>query len=562
MEKARSSRPSGCTSLRWSTWGQQWWAMLGAFTVLIAMIILLDSFDGRPIFSWNGITLNTITSILSVTVKAAALFVIAECMAQWKWILFAREQRPLIDFDRLDGVTRGPMGSLRLILKTRGAFIAQFGAVLTLVALALDPFAQQLVQLREDIVFGPVVNGSVSVVPKAQTYSIGDMTWQAQSAVGWTNKTGTLEQIVGYSSSSNASLSPTMEAAVSSGFFKSLEDVSRERFFYCQTGKCTFPPFLTLGVCHKSHDITSELKHSSKDQDFNGTLRAFGKDMVGNLRAHGSHHASAFGLPNGHFMANIDGTDPISCKQCATYLVTSFGTENPNKTVSIRGIDTLIWPMSFIYPDIKAYNISRLFENGDESKVWPNIPMLATETALYYCVKNVTASVVDNKFPEEVTEVLGVTRTIDSWDAALLDENNGDYQAPPEEARALVFASEWSARSYNDLQLQVPGHNTPFYVTPMAIFSISAHLQRLFRWPEWHNSTAVRRQLRQSPAWRKLLHTILQYSVHLITTGGGKMHSLRSLHSSCPWFRTKTTPRRRSTTSSTRCKCSRSSPKP
>ncbi|KAH6686302.1 hypothetical protein F5X68DRAFT_262105 [Plectosphaerella plurivora] len=505
MEKPRRSRPSGCTSLRWSTWGQQWWAMLGAFTVLIAMIILLDSFDDRPIFSWNGITLNTITSILSVTVKAAALFVIAECMAQWKWILFAREQRPLIDFDRLDGATRGPMGSLRLIVKTRGAYIAQFGAVLTLIALALDPFAQQLVQLREVIAFETASNGSVAVVPRAQAYSSGDMTVEASSSTGLTNETGKMVQWTAMKASSTATISATMEAAVSSGFFKSLEDVSRERFFYCLTGKCTFAPFLTLGVCHKSTDVTSKLKHSSREQDFNATLRAFGTEMVGNFRAqHKDDHGSAFSLPNGHFMANIDGTDPISCKECTTYLTTSFGTENPNKTVTMRGIDTLIWSMSVIYPDMKAYNNLRVSdESADESKVWPNIPMLATESALYYCVKNVTASVVDNKFHEEVTEVSGVTRTIDSWDAALLDENNGTYQAPPEEARGLVFESSWSWRGYNDLQLQVPDHDGLFTVTPISVFSISAHLQSLFRWPDWHNSTTVRQRLEAVPGMAK-----------------------------------------------------------
>lgn len=124
MENQSPSRPTVSGPLNWSTWGQEWWAMLGAFSVLVVLAIVLDNYDGEPIFSWNGVTLNTITSILSVTIKAAVLFVVAECMAQWKWILFAQEQRPLIDFDRLDAASRGPMGSLRLLLRTNGAYVS------------------------------------------------------------------------------------------------------------------------------------------------------------------------------------------------------------------------------------------------------------------------------------------------------------------------------------------------------------------------------------------------------------------------------------------------------
>ncbi|KAJ0347682.1 hypothetical protein COL154_010795 [Colletotrichum chrysophilum] len=139
-------------TIRWSVWGQQIWALVGAVAALTTMAILLGKFNNRPVFNQMGVTLNAIISVLSVAVKAAVAFVLSECMAQWKWILYAREDRLMIDFDRLDGAARGPLGSLRVLSRTKGASIAQFGAVLTIVALALDPFAQQLLRLREAIV--------------------------------------------------------------------------------------------------------------------------------------------------------------------------------------------------------------------------------------------------------------------------------------------------------------------------------------------------------------------------------------------------------------------------
>lgn len=109
------------TTLRLSAWGYQYLAILLSLTCLAALIILLIHFNQEPVFIWQGITLNTIISILSVTIKAALAYVVSECMAQWKWILFSREERLLIDFDRIDGATRGLLGSLRVLFRTRGA---------------------------------------------------------------------------------------------------------------------------------------------------------------------------------------------------------------------------------------------------------------------------------------------------------------------------------------------------------------------------------------------------------------------------------------------------------
>ncbi|KAF4831498.1 hypothetical protein CGCTS75_v005121 [Colletotrichum tropicale] len=137
------------------------------------MVTLLGRSNNRPIFSEMGVTLNTIISILSVIVKAAVAFVLSECIARCKWILYARKDRLMIDFDRLDGAARGPLGSLRVLLRTKGASIAQFGAVLTLVAVALDPFAQELLRLHETIVYEKANNETSALISQAEKYSLG-----------------------------------------------------------------------------------------------------------------------------------------------------------------------------------------------------------------------------------------------------------------------------------------------------------------------------------------------------------------------------------------------------
>lgn len=106
-------------AMRYKHWIPELLALAGSMLSFAMIIVLLSIFDKRSVFTWNGLTLNTIVSILSLAMKSSSAFNLAECTAQWKWILFARQSRPLIDFDRIDAATRGPLGSLRILMKTK-----------------------------------------------------------------------------------------------------------------------------------------------------------------------------------------------------------------------------------------------------------------------------------------------------------------------------------------------------------------------------------------------------------------------------------------------------------
>lgn len=95
-------------------WTQELLALFGAVASFIGLVVLLATFHGRPIFDGNGVTLNTIISTLSVVMKALVLFATAECIGQWKWIIFCLRERELMDFERIDLASRGPLGSLCL----------------------------------------------------------------------------------------------------------------------------------------------------------------------------------------------------------------------------------------------------------------------------------------------------------------------------------------------------------------------------------------------------------------------------------------------------------------
>jgi len=69
---------------------------------------------------------------------------VAECIGQLKW-LWLQSPRKLQDIQIFDDSSRGPMGSLRLIFSEKGIRLVAIGALITVLAVVMDPFTQQIV---------------------------------------------------------------------------------------------------------------------------------------------------------------------------------------------------------------------------------------------------------------------------------------------------------------------------------------------------------------------------------------------------------------------------------
>lgn len=106
--------PATLANMLASLWALEISALGGVFASFAGLVALLAVFDGRTVFEWKSITLNTIVSTLSLVLRGFLLYPIAECVGQWKWILFSRSKRSLMDFERIDAASRGPLGSLCL----------------------------------------------------------------------------------------------------------------------------------------------------------------------------------------------------------------------------------------------------------------------------------------------------------------------------------------------------------------------------------------------------------------------------------------------------------------
>lgn len=121
---------------------------------MVAVIGVLAGLKDKPLTKWvlaekTGLTLNAYISILSKMAGAALILPVSEALGQLKWSWFLEHSKQMWDFEIFDNASRGPWGSLLLLIRTKGRALAALGAMIMLCSLALDPFFQQVVDFPD-----------------------------------------------------------------------------------------------------------------------------------------------------------------------------------------------------------------------------------------------------------------------------------------------------------------------------------------------------------------------------------------------------------------------------
>ncbi|KAL4924581.1 DUF3176 domain-containing protein [Aspergillus undulatus] len=208
------------------------WEIAGIFFSLlcfVAIVSILAVFDGKtaPNFAY-GFTLNAIVSILGTASKTSLIYVIGECIGQLKWIWFYKaEKRQLDEMQLFDNASRGPLGSLFVLLQHKGRSLVSLGAIVTILALMFDPFMQQLV-----------------------TYPTRQAVAKADSS------DATAKQAFFFYLNTETS---DFQAMVSTGIWAESPDQLKPNVT-CSSGNCEWEAFESVGICSQCEDITSLTK--------------------------------------------------------------------------------------------------------------------------------------------------------------------------------------------------------------------------------------------------------------------------------------------------------------
>ncbi|KAF4876379.1 hypothetical protein CGCSCA1_v004541 [Colletotrichum siamense] len=154
-------------------WAWEVLSIAVATVALAAMFITLLLHQDRTLPKWPSmITINALIAVFSAILKACLMMPIAEGLSQLKWLWYEKP-RPMKHIAQWDMASRGPWGSLLLIFVLRGRNLAVFGAILTIFAMAVDPFAQQIVHYYSCSV---MAHGEVGAISFSNNYT--DARWR------------------------------------------------------------------------------------------------------------------------------------------------------------------------------------------------------------------------------------------------------------------------------------------------------------------------------------------------------------------------------------------------
>ncbi|KAJ5202284.1 hypothetical protein N7449_004363 [Penicillium cf. viridicatum] len=221
-------------------WSGSWAWEIGSVTLAVVGLVLLVAFlitiNNAPYATGQyTVSPNTIVSIIITIIKAALLVSVSSCLGQLKWNLF-QNPAPLYHIQVIDQASRGPWGSLEVLLRgisgSRTGSLTYVGASLTVLALVVDPFAQQILTFPSRTV--PALDAA-SFTPTSQH---------------WYSIEGSDQSDV------DTGLEPALFVSMMSGL---LGTYSSPGAFYF-TNHLVFPELVTLGMCSKCEDVTARTK--------------------------------------------------------------------------------------------------------------------------------------------------------------------------------------------------------------------------------------------------------------------------------------------------------------
>ena len=111
----KSARTTSKRNLQPWGWEILTWAIGTA--AVVAILVLLAYFNGKPLDSWHSrLTPNAIISTLSQVAQSALMVAVASCIGQQQWVWF-KQNRKLDDMKTFDDASRGPAGSILVLLR-------------------------------------------------------------------------------------------------------------------------------------------------------------------------------------------------------------------------------------------------------------------------------------------------------------------------------------------------------------------------------------------------------------------------------------------------------------
>lgn len=225
-----------------ATWFWEWCSITVSVISLIVVAVMLPLFNNKPLSRWPfAISPNTFISTCITIMKTSILLVVGEGVGQLKWLYFEKDSHAVNELEIFDRASRGPWGSLVLLFQVnRHALLPSLGAAITIAALALEPFGQQLISFDTRYVFPRYTSGSTYI---AHSFDHGN---SMSTPVRYTPTYDVpLSWNVDYPS---LQFQTKVKSTLITGLFD--YDTLVSNLYTCSQDLCTWPEHYSLGLCN------------------------------------------------------------------------------------------------------------------------------------------------------------------------------------------------------------------------------------------------------------------------------------------------------------------------
>lgn len=344
--------------------------------------------------------------MLSKIASAALILPISEAIGQLKWSWFhGKRSKDPFDFEIFDKASRGAWGSFLLLIRTKGKSLAAFGALLTILLLAIDTFFQQVTELPERW----VLQGN-SFLPRTIRYE-PHVAMEYLMGLPATQNDRDFTRIVGTFFTSNG----TQPLEFGSGIRPEIPVI-------CPTSKCTWPTYQTLGLCSRCVETPQLLTH---------TCLRTRIDWTSNLNATESSYPNATVCG---FFLNSTSTNPILM---SGYMMNEDG-QPTGETLLMRTLPLFtnptrdpLWGGSLNFKDVRNPIIDVLIAGSvNMSHVLAGVAPTLHECVLNYCVKTAESAYSFGEYHERIIETFtNSTAAKDPlWSVNVLPDDFGNEQ--------------------------------------------------------------------------------------------------------------------------------------
>lgn len=406
-EKLWNYNSSGNIIERWILEIASWLISAICMAAIIAVLVVLkDKPAAKWPFSGIGLTLNAFVSVLSRVAGAALLLPVAEALGQLKWSWFIRgESKKMWDFEMFDNASRGPWGAFLLLIHTKGKTIAALGALVTIFALALDPFFQQVVSFPERWTLHNTTSSIARTVRYEPVYLI-----DYENGENYAELDATIKSVAELFFYDNG----TQPIPFGNG-------TRAEIPLSCPSSNCTWPSYDTLGMCSECVEASNLL---------NFTCMETRVDWTSKLTANASTFPTA--TVCGYFL-NSTSEEPILM---SGYILEEDGKKG-DEALLMRTIPLTTYPQrhalwgdgSINFKEVRNPIVDVLISNAANSgDVYADTRPVLHECVLSWCVKTVQSSYYLGKYEEEITHVLiNDTKGTFPWSTYDIPEDEATY---------------------------------------------------------------------------------------------------------------------------------------